>query len=221
MTFDRALDVCPLVAILRGIRPDEVLDIGQALVEAGFAIIEVPMNSPEPLRSIRLLQDRFGDAALIGAGTVLSAEMVGQVADAGGRLIVMPHADVAVIGAARAAGMACTPGVATPTEGFAALAAGAAALKLFPAEQIGPGALKAWRSVFPAGTRFIPVGGITPDTMDPWVTAGAAGFGLGSALYRAGRSAGEVGATARLFIAGLEKAGLEKSRLEKQERKRT
>jgi 2-dehydro-3-deoxyphosphogalactonate aldolase len=210
VTFDDALSACPLVAILRGVRPDEVLEIGGVLVDAGFTIIEVPMNSPEPLRSIRLLQDRFGDTALIGAGTVLSVDGVGQVAAAGGRLVVMPHADVAIIRASRAAGLVCTPGVATPTEGFAALAAGATALKLFPAEQLGPAALKAWRSVFPAGTRFIPVGGVTPDTMAPWLAAGAAGFGLGSALYRAGWSARDVGAAARLFVDGLARVGSEK-----------
>lgn len=202
-TFDDALRACPLIAILRGVHPDEVLEIGAALVDAGFTIIEVPMNSPEPLRSIRLLQDRFGRQALIGAGTVLSEAAVAQVADAGGRLIVMPHGDVAVIRAARAAGLDCTPGVATPTEGFAALAAGATALKLFPAEQLGTGALKAWRSVFPAGTRFLPVGGITPETMAPYRAAGAAGFGLGSALYRAGQPAAEVAQAARRFVGAL------------------
>ncbi|MBB2201241.1 2-dehydro-3-deoxy-6-phosphogalactonate aldolase [Gluconacetobacter tumulisoli] len=202
-TFDDALAGCPLVAILRGVTPDEVLAVGDALVGAGFRIIEVPMNSPHPLRSIRLLQDRFGDNVLIGAGTVTSPDMVAQVAETGGRLIVMPHGDVAVIRAARAAGLYCTPGVATPTEGFAALAAGATALKMFPAEQLGPPTLAAWRSVFPAGTRFIPVGGVTPDTMGPFLDAGAAGFGLGSALYRAGRSAREVGVAARQFVDAL------------------
>ncbi|GBQ84800.1 2-keto-3-deoxy-6-phosphogluconate aldolase [Gluconacetobacter johannae DSM 13595] len=202
-SFDDALAACPLVAILRGVTPDEVLEVGDALVGAGFRIIEVPMNSPHPLRSIRLLQDRFGDSALIGAGTVTSPDMVVQVAEAGGRLVVMPHGDVAVIRAARALGLFCTPGVATPTEGFAALAAGATALKMFPAEQLGPPVLAAWRSVFPAGTRFIPVGGVTPDTMGPFLEAGAAGFGLGSALYRAGRSAREVGVAARRFVGAL------------------
>ncbi|GBQ29261.1 2-dehydro-3-deoxy-6-phosphogalactonate aldolase [Gluconacetobacter azotocaptans] len=202
-SFDDALAACPLIAILRGVTPDEVLEIGDALVEAGFRIIEVPMNSPHPLRSIRLLQDRFGETALIGAGTVTSPDMVVQVAEAGGRLIVMPHGDVAVIRAARALGLYCTPGVATPTEGFAALAAGATALKMFPAEQLGPPTLAAWRSVFPAGTRFIPVGGVTPDTMEAFLDAGAAGFGLGSALYRAGRSAREVGVAARRFVDAL------------------
>lgn len=205
LDFDTALSACPLIAILRGVRPDEVVAIGQQLVDAGFRLIEVPMNSPSPLESIEALQNAFGDRAVVGAGTVLAPEVVDQVAGIGGRLIVMPHADIKVIAAAHQKGLICTPGVATPTEGFAALTAGAAALKLFPAEQLSPAILKAWRSVFPAGTRFIPVGGITPDTMAPWLEAGAAGFGLGSALYRKGDSAEAVGENARRFIAALNK----------------
>ncbi|GBQ71894.1 2-keto-3-deoxy-6-phosphogluconate aldolase [Ameyamaea chiangmaiensis NBRC 103196] len=183
-----AIGHCPLIAILRGVRPAEAVAMGEVLLHAGFRIVEVPLNSPEPFDSIRRLHKAFGDRLLIGAGTVLSTEAVANVAEAGGRIIVMPHGDPAVIRAAKAAGMVCTPGVATPTEGFAALAAGADALKLFPAEQLGPTVLKAWRSVFPAGTSFVPVGGITPDNMRPWLDAGAAGFGLGSGLYRKGMS---------------------------------
>jgi len=186
ISFTEAMHACPLVAILRGVRPDEVLKIGETLLRAGFSIIEVPLNSPDPFESIARLTREFGDTALIGAGTVLTPEAVGQVADAGGRLIVMPHADVAVIRAAKARGLVCTPGCATPTEGFAALAAGADALKLFPAEQLGAPVLRAWRSVFPAETCFVPVGGIMPDNMRPWLDAGAGGFGLGSGLYRKG-----------------------------------
>lgn len=201
ISFDDAMGTMPLVAILRGIRPDEVLPVGQALFDAGFRIIEIPMNSPDPLDSIARLQDRLGDRALIGAGTVLSPQAVAEVARAGGRLIVMPHGDAEVIRAAKAAGLACTPGIATPTEGFAALAAGADALKLFPAEHLGPHVLRAMRSVFPTGTRFLPVGGVSPDTMAPLIEAGAAGFGLGSALYKPGQGADAVATVAARFVA--------------------
>lgn len=195
------LDRLPLIAILRGVKPDEILPIGRALADAGFAIIEVPLNSPSAIESIRLLGREFGDKVLVGAGTVTTPALVSDVADAGGRIIVMPHADVAVIRAAKAAGLVCTPGVATPTEGFAALAAGADALKLFPAEMLPPPVLKAMKSVFPKDTRFVPVGGITPDTMAPYHQAGAAGFGLGSALYKPGMDATAVGANAKAFVA--------------------
>lgn len=186
------LDHLPLVAILRGIRPDEALDIGHALAEAGFRVIEVPMNSPEPLESIRLLSSALGQQCLIGAGTVLQSEQVPDIAAAGGRLIVMPHADTAVIRTAKAAGMYCVPGVATPTEAFAAIQAGADAIKLFPAEQLAPAVLKAWRAVMPRDLPMLPVGGITPETMGLYVTAGASGFGLGSALYVPGRDKDDV-----------------------------
>jgi 2-dehydro-3-deoxyphosphogalactonate aldolase len=193
------LDRLPLIAILRGITPAEILPIGRTLRDAGFAIIEVPLNSPQPFESIRLLHEGFGTDLLVGAGTVTTAADVSRVAEAGGRIIVMPHGDPAVIRAAKASGLICTPGIATPTEGFAALAAGADALKLFPAEMLTPSVLKAMRSVFPAGTPFLPVGGITPDGMAPFLQAGAAGFGLGSALYRPGLDAEAVGARARAF----------------------
>ena len=195
------LDRLPLVAILRGVLPEEVVGVGRALVDAGFAIIEVPLNSPRPLESVRRLHDAFGDDALIGAGTVMTAAQVRDVADAGGRVIVMPHGDAEVVRAAKAAGLACMPGIATPTEGFAALANGADALKLFPAEMLAPAVLRAMRSVFPGETRILPVGGITPDTMAEYVAAGASGFGLGSALYRKGQDAESVGANARAFVA--------------------
>jgi 2-dehydro-3-deoxyphosphogalactonate aldolase len=195
------LDRLPLIAILRGVRPEEAVPIGRALVEAGFAIIEVPLNSPCPVESIALLARELGEDVLVGAGTVMTPAQVAEVAAAGGRIIVMPHGDPVMIRAAKAAGLLCTPGIATPTEGFAALAAGADALKLFPAELLGPKVLKAMRSVFPAGTRFLPVGGIAPDNMTPFVEAGAAGFGLGSALYKPGAAAEEVGRNARAFVA--------------------
>ena len=193
------LDRLPLVAILRGVTPAEVVGIGRALVGAGFSIIEVPLNSPEPIESIRRLASDLGPDTLVGAGTVTTPAEVEAVVAAGGRIIVMPHADVAVIRAAKAAGAACTPGICTPTEGFAALAAGADALKLFPAEIITPAVLRAMKPIFPRGTRFLPVGGVTPDTMAPFIAAGAAGFGLGSALYKPGMSAADVAVTAKAF----------------------
>jgi 2-dehydro-3-deoxyphosphogalactonate aldolase len=193
------LDPLPLVAILRGVKPDEVLDIGHALAEATFRVIEVPMNSPQPLDSIRTLSSALGERCLIGAGTVLSVEDVAAIAAAGGRLIVMPHADTAVIAAAKHAGLYCVPGVATPTEAFAAIRAGADAVKLFPAEQLGPVVLKAWRAVLPRELPVLPVGGIAPESMASYVAAGADGFGLGSALYAPGRAADDVGQRARAF----------------------
>src|SRR5215213_2813148 len=195
--FDRL----PLVAILRGVTPEEVALVADALVEAGFSIIEVPFNSPRPLESIRRIGEQFGNEVLVGAGTVTTPAQVTELAEAGGRLVVMPHGDAEVVRAAKAAGLACIPGVATPTEVFAALAAGADALKLFPAELLTPAVLKAMKSVFPAATRFLPVGGITPDAMASYVAAGAAGFGLGSALYRRGDDAARVATNARDFVA--------------------
>lgn len=189
----------PLVAILRGLSPDEAVAIGTTIGDAGFRVLEVPFNSPQPLESIRRLVDALGERYLIGAGTVMTPTQVDQIASAGGRLIVMPHADTAVIRAAKAAGLYCVPGVVTPTEAFAALAAGADALKLFPAEQLGPAALKAWRAVLPAQVPVLPVGGITPDTMAAWIAAGAQGFGIGSALYAPGLAADEVGRRAHQF----------------------
>lgn len=193
------LDSLPLVAILRGIRPDEALAVGNALVDAGFRVIEVPMNSPQPLESIRLLSEALGHRCLIGAGTVLQPEQVTEVAAAGGKLIVMPHADTRVISAAKRAGLYCVPGVATPTEAFAAVQAGADAIKLFPAELLTPPVLKAWRAVMPRDLPMLPVGGITPENMAPYIAAGANGFGLGSALYAPGRDAIDVGRRARAF----------------------
>ena len=191
----------PLVAILRGIRPDEVLEIGEVLIESGFRTLEVPLNSPEPLKSIELLARRFGGHAMVGAGTVLSESDARDVAAAGGILVVMPHSDIAVIRAAKAAGCLCLPGVATVTEAFAALAAGADALKLFPAEQLTPEVLKAWRAVLPAQCRLLPVGGITPERMAAYVAAGASGFGIGGALYKPRKPVAEVARDAAAFVA--------------------
>lgn len=192
----------PLVAILRGLRPQEALPVGTALVEAGFRILEVPLNSPDPFASIEALATALRGRALVGAGTVTAPDEVDRLRRAGGGLVVMPHGDPLVIRAAKAAGLACTPGVATPTEAFAALRAGADALKLFPAETLGPAALKAWIAVLPPGTPVLPVGGITPETMRLWCQAGAAGFGLGSALYRPGYLPAAVAERAAAFVAG-------------------
>lgn len=199
--FKDALKKCPLIAILRGVRPDEVQAIGQAIYDAGFRVIEVPLNSPEPLESIRLLRSSLPADCVVGAGTVLSTAQVQQVASAGGQLIVMPHSDPAVIGAATDAGLASAPGVATVTEAFAALAAGADILKMFPAEQLGPAVVKAWRAVIPPQVVLAPVGGITPDNLKVFSQAGASAFGLGSALYKPGLDAQQVGANARAFVA--------------------
>jgi 2-dehydro-3-deoxyphosphogalactonate aldolase len=191
----------PLVAVLRGITVAEVGDVAAALTGEGFRVLEVTLNSPQPLASIRALATRFGDRCLVGAGTVLSPDDVTQVHAAGGRLIVMPHADAAVIREAKRQGLVCIPGVATPTEAFAALAAGADGLKLFPAEQIAPAVVKAWRAVLPGDVLLFPVGGITPATMAPYWAAGASGFGTGSGLYRAGASVDSVRAAAAAFAA--------------------
>ena len=187
----------PLIAILRGIRPQEVPAAADALTSAGFRIIEIPLNSPEPLESLRHLAGRTG--LLAGAGTVLSTAEVEAVAAAGGRLMVAPNADREVIAAAKRLGMVALPGVATPTEAFAALAAGADGLKMFPAEILPPKAVKAWRAVLSASIALLPVGGITPESMADYLAAGADGFGLGSALYKPGMSAGELGQRAKAF----------------------
>jgi 2-dehydro-3-deoxyphosphogalactonate aldolase len=197
--FRSWLEPLPLIAILRGLRPEEAVAIGSAIAEAGFRILEVPLNSPRPLESIRLLADALGDRCLIGAGTVLTVDAVADVAHAGGKVIVMPHADTRVIAAAKSAGLFCVPGVSTPTEAFAALRAGADALKAFPAELITPPVLRAWRAILPPEVPLLPVGGIDPQGMAVYRRAGAAGFGIGSALYAPGRSVAEVAEAARAF----------------------
>lgn len=197
--LDAALQHLPLVAILRGVRPEEVEAIAEAVYAEGFRVIEVPLNSPEALDSIARLARHMPADAVVGAGTVLSVQAVADVQAAGGTVIVMPHADVAVIRSAKERGLFCVPGAATPTEAFAAVHAGADAVKLFPAELVTPTVVKAMRAVLPKGLRLLPVGGITPDNMAPYVKAGAAGFGLGSALYSPGLSAAEAGQRARAF----------------------
>jgi 2-dehydro-3-deoxyphosphogalactonate aldolase len=208
MTIDlrHALAELPLVAILRGLEPDNALAVGKILIDAGFRIIEVPLNSPQPFHSIERLARTHGSHALIGAGTVLQPADVGRVRDAGGRLVVMPHSDPRIISEARAQGMFCLPGVATPTEGFAALAGGADGLKLFPAEAIPPAVVKAWRAVFPPETLLLPVGGITPERIADYRAAGASGFGLGSALFHPGVATSEVQARAAAFVAAVKAA---------------
>lgn len=193
MTLKDWLARCPLVAILRGITPDEAVPVGEALVGAGITVLEVPLNSPEPVESIRRLAARFGDGALVGAGTLMTEEQLGQVAAAGGRLLVTPHADVALVRAAKRHGMLAAPGCFTPTEAFALLAAGADALKLFPAEAASPAVLRALLAVLPRGTAVLPVGGMGAETIPAWRAAGAAGFGIGSSLYKPGDAAATVG----------------------------
>lgn len=200
--FAQALDQLPLVAILRGLTPAEAPAIGQALVDSGFALIEVPLNSPRPLESIATLAAQHPNH-LIGAGTVLTSAQVREVQAAGGRIIISPHFDPVVVHEALRLGLVCVPGVATPSEAFSALHAGAHALKLFPAEMITPSVLKALRAVLPSSTALLPVGGITPDNMAAYLSAGAKGFGLGSALYKPGQSAQEVGAAAQRFVQAL------------------
>ncbi len=201
--YAAAFAACPLVAILRGLTPEEAPAVGDALVEAGITLIEVPLNSPRPLDSIRLLVDRLGDRALIGAGTVLTEAAVADVAAAGGQLIVSPNTDTAVIRASVAAGLISLPGYFTPREAFAALAAGATALKLFPAEGASPATLKAQRAVLPRDIAVLAVGGVSPENIPTWRAAGADGFGLGSNLYRAGKSAADVAADAARFVSAI------------------
>ena len=198
--FATAFARCPLVAILRGVHPEEVVQVGTVLVEAGFTLIEVPLNSPEPIRSIGLLAEAVGDRAMVGAGTVLNVEEVEAVAGAGGRIIVSPNVKTEVIRATRAQGLTSLPGYFTPSEAFAALAAGADALKLFPAEAASPSVLKAQSAVLPKGTRKLVVGGISPDNMQPWRDAGADGFGIGSALYKSGKTIEAIRDDAKRFI---------------------
>lgn len=199
--FETALAACPLVAVLRGITPAEIGDVADALIAAGFTMIEVPLNSPDPLVSIARLKARVSPAVLIGAGTVLSPADVAAIAGAGGDLIVSPDTNRAVIAAAVAAGMVSLPGYFTPGEAFAALRAGAHGLKLFPAEGGSPAMLKAQRAVLPRETRVLAVGGITASAVAAWRAAGADGFGLGSALYQPGKPVDAIARDARAFVA--------------------
>ncbi|WP_096087112.1 2-dehydro-3-deoxy-6-phosphogalactonate aldolase [Agaribacterium haliotis] len=192
----------PLIAILRGVKSSEVLDVAKILIDEGFTMIEVPLNSPDALSSIRLLVEHFGDDYLVGAGTVTNSEQADAVIATGAKLIVTPNYNEAVVKHARSAACVCLPGVVTPTEAFAALAAGASGLKLFPISQIGVEGFKALKSVLPSSTLCLPVGGInpTPESMKLYMDIGAAGFGLGSALYRAGMSLEQIQNNARSFV---------------------
>jgi 2-dehydro-3-deoxyphosphogalactonate aldolase len=194
---------CPLIAILRGVQPHEVGAIATALEQAGIAIVEVPQNSPDPLASIATLARDFGPRLLVGAGTVMTEAQVADIARAGGRLIVTPHADPVITRAAKSLGLIAVPGFFTPAEAFAMLAAGADALKLFPAEAASPAVLRALRAVLPAGTAVLPVGGIDATNIPAWHAAGAAGFGIGSAIYKPGDTAATVAAKARTLLASL------------------
>jgi 2-dehydro-3-deoxyphosphogalactonate aldolase len=199
--FEAHLAELPLIAILRGLPPADALPVGAALVEAGFRLLEVPLNSPKPYASIELLARRLAGTATIGAGTITRSHELRPLVEAGGTLAVMPHGDPALVAAAVAAGLATLPGVTTPTEALAALDAGAHGLKLFPAELLTPPVVKAMTAVLPAGTRLFPVGGIRPETMAAWRAVGVTGFGLGSALYRPGDPPQQVAAAARAFVA--------------------
>lgn len=201
--LDRYLDECRLIAIVRGVTPDEAEATAEALYDGGIRIIEVPLNSPDPLKSIKRIASKFGDRMLIGAGTVVDPQQVERVREAGGHLIVAPNTDPRVISAAVGAEMVSCPGYFTPSEAFAACHAGATALKLFPAEAASPKVLKALLAVVPKDVPQIIVGGISPDNMRPWLDAGATGFGLGSGLYKPGQSATDTLNKARAYVAGL------------------
>ena len=201
MDLRAALSYCPIAAILRGVKPDAIDAIGDALIEAGVTVIEVPLNSPQPFESIKRLAARHGHHALVGAGTVLTAADVARVKEAGGRLVVAPNFDADVMRAARAVRLATLPGVMTPSEGFSALKTGADGLKLFPAEIIPPAVFRAWRAVFPANTLLLAVGGVGVDNIATYRNAGASGYGIGSALYKPRRPAAEIGNLAKALVA--------------------
>lgn len=198
--FDRYFDQCPLIAIIRGVTPDEAVETAQALFDGGIRIIEVPLNSPDPLTSIGRIADSLGEQALIGAGTVLRVEDVARVRDSGGRIVVSPNMNPSVIDATVAAGMVSSPGIFTPSEGFAALDAGAHTLKLFPAEAASPRVVKSMRAVLPKDVPFLVVGGVTPESVAGWLESGADGFGLGGGLYKPGQSPEETLRKARAYV---------------------
>jgi 2-dehydro-3-deoxyphosphogalactonate aldolase len=204
--FDQAFAACPLIAILRGIAPEEVADIGKVLFAAGFRIIEVPLNSPQPFDSIAQLVQTFGDRAVIGAGTVTRLEEVLELARIGAAAVISPHADLTLVRATVAAGMVSLPGILSPTEAFAALAAGATGLKLFPMEMIGISGVKALKAVLPKSARLIGVGGIGSENIKALRTAGCTGFGIGSTLYKPGDSAKAVGEAAKAMVQSINSA---------------
>lgn len=201
--FGPYFEQCPLVAIIRGVKPSEAEAIAQALYDGGIRIIEVPLNSPDPLTSIRAIVDRLGESALVGAGTVLDPAQVADVKDAGGRIVVSPNMNPAVIKATVAAGMVSSPGIFTPSEAFTALESGAHLIKLFPAEAASPKVVKSMRAVLPKDVTLLIVGGVTPESVRGWIDAGANGFGLGGGLYKPGQSADETLDKARAYVESL------------------
>ncbi len=205
---EAAFAQCPLIAILRGITPQDALAVGEVLVEAGFTMIEVPLNSPDAFASIKILAAGLAGKAVVGAGTLMVPADAARLAELGAHLAVMPHFDPALVAAAKAAGLWCAPGVATPSEGFAALAAGADALKLFPAEAMPPAVIRAWRAVFPQATRFLPVGGIDVSNIPAYRAAGASGFGIGSTLFKPGKPVSDIARDARALMAAMPQPAL-------------
>jgi 2-dehydro-3-deoxyphosphogalactonate aldolase len=201
--FDHYFTQCPLVAIIRGVTPDEAEATGRALYDGGIRIIEVPLNSPDPFTSIRKIGECLGDQALVGAGTVVDVDDVARVKDAGGRIVVSPNMNAGIIAATVAAGMVSSPGIFTPTEAFSAIHCGAHAIKLFPAEAASPKVVKSIRAVLPKDVRLLVVGGVTTETMGGWLSAGADGFGLGGGIYKAGQSPTETLEKARAYVAAL------------------
>lgn len=205
--FEQASAACGIVAILRGVAPDDVIGVGDALFAAGIRIVEVPLNSPEPFRSIAALAKRFEGRMVVGAGTVLDVESVDRLKVSGGQISVSPDCNPPVIARAVERGMVPLPGVFTPTEAFAAVRAGARHLKLFPAEAASPKTVKAWKAVLPRDVNVYAVGGVTPANMKDWAEAGCAGFGIGSNIYKPGMNADDVGKAARDFVAAWKKLG--------------
>lgn len=209
MHLSEFLGSMPLIAVLRYIKPEDAIAIGDVLVEAGIVCLEVPMNSPNPCESMEKLAKAYGPCAFVAAGTVIDPADVKRIANAGGQMIISPHTDVDVIKEAKRRGLYCIPGFVTPTEAFMALKAGADALKLFPAEGNSPGVLKALRAILPKDIAVIPTGGITPEKMVDYVTAGANGFGLGGALYQPGDSPEIVAKKARCFVKAIKEIKME------------
>ena len=203
--FRTYLAECPLVAIIRGVTPADAEAIAGAIYDAGMRIIEVPLNSPEPFESIRIIAERFGDRVLVGAGTVLDPADVARVTQAGGRLVVSPNTNTAVIGATAAAGLVSSPGYFTPSEAFEAIRAGAHAIKLFPAEAASPAVVKSQRAVLPKDVPLIVVGGVTPESIPGWMAAGADGFGLGGGLYKSGQDPQTTLERARAYVAAVKR----------------
>ena len=206
MKLNEALDTCGIIAILRGVTPDEVVSVTQTLFDAGIRIVEVPLNSPDPFASIAKISNAFAGKMVMGAGTVLSVQDVNLLKDHGGQISVSPDCNPEVIARAVAQGMEPLPGVFTPTEAFAAIRAGATHLKLFPAEAASPATIKAWKAVLPKNVKVHAVGGVTPENMSAWLAAGTAGFGIGSALYKPGSSLAKIAESAHSLVSAFHRA---------------